>query len=147
MTTIIYTDGACKGNPGPGGWAYVLEHGGKVITSAGSERGTTNNRMELMGAIRGLEYAHQMKGLERARVVTDSAYLVNGITGHIHGWLERGWKTVAKKPVANQDLWERLYPLAYGSLLVTWQWVKGHAGHAGNEMADTLASRAAASCK
>lgn len=125
----------------------MLENNGKVITSAGSERDTTNNRMELMGAIRGLEYAHQMKGLKRVRVVTDSAYVVNGITGYIHGWLERDWKTVAKKPVANQDLWERLYPLAYGPLLVTWQWVKGHAGHAGNEMADTLASRAAASCK
>ncbi len=137
---FVFTDGACSGNPGPGGWGVVLEarEGGALIKSrelSGGEAETTNNRMELMAAIRALEV------LERASVltvVTDSVYLKDGITGWIHGWKKNGWKTAAKKPVKNDDLWQRL-DAARARHDVTWEWIKGHAGHEQNERADELA--------
>ena len=141
MTSLFaYTDGACSGNPGPGGWGVVLEarDGERLMKSrdlSGAEQDTTNNRMELMAAIAALET------LERASeitVVTDSKYLKDGITGWIHGWKRNGWKTAAKKPVKNADLWQRLDD-AQRRHRVTWEWLKGHAGHAQNERADALA--------
>ena len=137
---FAFTDGACSGNPGPGGWGVVLEarEGETLIKSrelSGGEAETTNNRMELMAAIMALEV------LERASiltVVTDSFYLKDGITGWIHGWKKNGWKTAAKKPVKNDDLWQRL-DAAQARHDVTWEWIKGHAGHEQNERADKLA--------
>ncbi|MDH3667351.1 MAG: ribonuclease HI [Paracoccaceae bacterium] len=137
---FAFTDGACSGNPGPGGWGVVLEarEGETLIKSrelSGGEAETTNNRMELMAAIMALEV------LERASiltVVTDSVYLKDGITGWIHGWKKNGWKTAAKKPVKNDDLWQRL-DAAQARHDVTWEWIKGHAGHEQNERADKLA--------
>jgi ribonuclease HI len=135
-----YTDGACSGNPGPGGWGALLlaREGDTTVKERelkGGEAQTTNNRMELMAAIRALE------ALERASeitVVTDSAYVKNGVTGWIHGWKRNGWKTAAKKPVKNAELWQRLDE-AQARHRVTWKWIKGHAGHAENERADELA--------
>jgi len=137
---FAYTDGACSGNPGPGGWGVVLEawDGADLLKArelSGGEALTTNNRMELMAAIAALE------ALERAAVitlVTDSVYLRDGITGWIHGWKRNGWKTADRKPVKNDDLWQRL-DAVQARHKVTWQWVKGHAGHAQNERADELA--------
>lgn len=137
---FAYTDGACSGNPGPGGWGALLRamDGGAIIKERelkGGEALTTNNKMELMAAIAALE------ALERAStitVVTDSNYVKNGITSWIHGWKLNGWKNAAKKPVANADLWQRLDE-AQARHTVTWKWVKGHAGHAENERADELA--------
>ncbi len=135
-----YTDGACSGNPGPGGWGALLRatDGDKILKERelkGGEAETTNNRMELLAAINALE------ALERAStltVVTDSAYVKNGVTGWIHGWKRNGWKTSNKKPVKNVDLWQRL-EAAQERHNVTWEWVKGHAGHPENERADELA--------
>ena len=141
MTALFaYTDGACSGNPGPGGWGVVLEarDGEALVKSrelSGAEPETTNNRMEMMAAIAALET------LERAStitVVTDSTYLKDGITGWIHGWKANGWKTAAKKPVKNTDLWQRL-DAAQARHRVTWEWIKGHAGQVQNERADALA--------
>ena len=137
---FAYTDGACSGNPGPGGWGALLRamDGGRIVKERelkGGEALTTNNKMELMAAIAALE------ALERAStitVVTDSNYVKNGITSWIHGWKRNGWKNAAKKPVANADLWQRL-DAAQARHTVTWKWVKGHAGHAENERADELA--------
>jgi len=137
---FAYTDGACSGNPGPGGWGALLiaRDGDTVVKSrelCGGEAETTNNRMELLAAITALET------LERATVltiVTDSSYVKDGITKWIHGWKARGWKTAAKKPVKNEDLWRRL-EAATERHRVTWEWVKGHAGHPENEKADELA--------
>ncbi len=131
----IYTDGACSGNPGPGGWGAVLSFRTRERELSGGEPETTNNRMELMAAIRALE---ALKRPVRARVHTDSEYLQKGITEWIHAWKARGWKTAAKKPVKNKDLWQRL-DLALGRHEVAWHWIKGHAGHPGNEHADALA--------
>ncbi|MEL6196443.1 MAG: ribonuclease HI [Pseudomonadota bacterium] len=135
-----YTDGACSGNPGPGGWGAVLEavRGGDVIKTrelAGGEAETTNNRMELMAAIMALEALERPSEIT---VVTDSSYLKDGITGWIHGWKRNGWKTAAKKPVKNVELWQRLDE-AQARHRVAWAWVKGHAGHPQNERADSLA--------
>ena len=135
-----FTDGACSGNPGPGGWGALLQarEGGVVSRERelrGGERLTTNNRMELMAAIAALE------ALERAAaitIVTDSAYVKGGLTGWIHGWKRNGWRTADKKPVKNEDLWRRLDAAAQAHQ-VTWEWVKGHAGHPENERADELA--------
>ncbi len=135
-----YTDGACSGNPGPGGWGVLLRatQDGEIIKERelnGGEALTTNNQMELMAAIMALET------LERAStitVTTDSAYVKNGVTGWIHGWKRNGWKTAAKKPVKNVELWQRL-DTAQARHDVTWEWVKGHAGHPENEKADELA--------
>ncbi|MCH2068063.1 ribonuclease HI [Shimia sp.] len=137
---IAYTDGACSGNPGPGGWGTLLQakDGDTVVKERelkGGAENTTNNKMELMAAIMALET------LERAStitVVTDSTYVKNGVTGWIFGWKKNGWKTSAKKPVKNADLWQRL-DAAQARHQVTWEWVKGHAGHPENERADELA--------
>ena len=131
----IFTDGACSGNPGPGGWGAVLRYKDKERELKGGERETTNNRMEMMAAIVALET------LKRASTVdlhTDSTYLRDGITKWIHGWKRNGWKTAAKKPGKNVDLWRRLEK-ALERHEVSWHWVKGHAGHPENERADALA--------
>jgi len=132
---LIYTDGACSGNPGPGGWGAILRFGELEKELSGGERNTTNNRMELTAAISALE------ALKRPAVVdltTDSQYVRDGITKWIHGWKRNGWRTADKKPVKNVDLWQRL-DTALGQHQVRWHWVRGHAGHAENERADQLA--------
>ncbi|MEJ1157776.1 ribonuclease HI [Prosthecomicrobium sp. N25] len=131
----IYTDGACSGNPGPGGWGAILRFRGAEKELKGGEADTTNNRMEMMAAISALE---ALKRPCKADVYTDSAYLRGGITGWIHGWKRNGWRTADKKPVKNADLWQRL-DLALKPHDIVWHWVKGHAGHPENERADELA--------
>ena len=136
-TTVAYTDGACKGNPGAGGWgAHLIFSDGRTQDLYGGDKETTNNRMELMGAIQALTHSPLEQNLE---IWTDSSYVKNGITEWIDGWKKRGWKTASKKPVANQDLWQQLDALTQ-KRDVEWHWVKGHAGHAGNEKADELAN-------
>ncbi|KMK65853.1 ribonuclease HI [Puniceibacterium sp. IMCC21224] len=141
MTELIaYTDGACSGNPGPGGWGALLQaiEGGAVVKERelkGGEAGTTNNRMELLGAIHALEALARPTTIT---IVTDSAYVKNGVTSWIHGWKRNGWKTANRKPVKNVELWQRLDE-AQARHNVTWKWVKGHAGHPENERADALA--------
>jgi ribonuclease HI len=141
MTEIFaYTDGACSGNPGPGGWGVLMiaRDGDKVLRErelSGGAPETTNNRMELMAAISALEALERKAALT---LVTDSVYVRDGLTRWIHGWKRNGWKTAAKKPVKNDDLWKRL-DAAAASHDVTWEWVKGHAGHPENERADALA--------
>ncbi|MCA1749084.1 MAG: ribonuclease HI [Sphingomonadales bacterium] len=135
----IFTDGSCKGNPGPGGWGVVLRAGSREKELSGGEPDTTNNRMELMAAIRGLE---ALKGAQKVRLTTDSVYVRDGITRWIHGWQKNGWRTAAKKPVKNADLWQRLLDAA-APHEIDWHWVKGHAGHPENDRADGLASAAA----
>ncbi|MEO0743949.1 MAG: ribonuclease HI [Pseudomonadota bacterium] len=137
---VAYTDGACSGNPGPGGWGVLLQarDGGTVVKERelkGGAAATTNNQMELMAAITALETLERASTLT---IVTDSNYVKNGITSWIHGWKRNGWKNAAKKPVANAELWQRL-DTAQARHEVTWKWVKGHAGHAENERADALA--------
>ncbi|TDL75001.1 ribonuclease HI [Palleronia sediminis] len=137
---FAYTDGACSGNPGPGGWGALLcaRENGEVVKSRdlkGGEKLTTNNRMELLAAISALESLGRSC---RITVVTDSQYVKNGVTSWIHGWKRNGWKTSAKKPVKNDDLWKRL-DAAQARHDVRWEWVKGHAGHPENERADALA--------
>ena len=131
----IYTDGACSGNPGPGGWGAILIFGEHRKELNGGERDTTNNRMELLAAIESLE---ALKRPSTVDLFTDSAYVKNGITSWIHGWKRNGWKTADKKPVKNVELWQRL-DAALASHTVSWHWVKGHAGHPENERADELA--------
>lgn len=133
----IYTDGACRGNPGPGGWGVLLRADQHEKTLCGGERETTNNRMELMAAIQGLE---ALKKPCKVALFTDSKYVKDGISSWIVNWKKRGWKTAAKKPVKNDDLWKRL-DLARGRHEVDWRWVKGHAGDPGNERADQLANQ------
>ncbi|MFN3825085.1 MAG: ribonuclease HI [Pseudorhodobacter sp.] len=138
---FAYTDGACSGNPGPGGWGVLMlarEEGGTVVkerTLQGGEPDTTNNRMELLAAISALETLARPSELT---IVTDSAYVKNGVTTWIHGWKRNGWKTADRKPVKNIDLWQRL-DVAQARHKVIWKWIKGHAGHAENERADELA--------
>jgi ribonuclease HI len=134
----IYADGACRGNPGPGGWGAVLREGGRERELRGFEPATTNNRMELTAVIRALE---ALGPGARVRAYTDSQYVQKGISVWIHDWKRRGWRTADKKPVKNQDLWMRLDELARGHH-VEWHWVKGHAGHPENERADALANQA-----
>lgn len=134
---IIHTDGACKGNPGPGGWGAIIQFGDKTKEMSGGEPLTTNNRMELTAAIMALEALTRPCRID---LHTDSKYVMDGITGWIHGWKARGWKTADKKPVKNDDLWKRL-DIARARHEVKWHWVKGHAGHALNERADQLANR------
>ncbi|MDB2437913.1 ribonuclease HI [Hellea sp.] len=134
---VIYTDGACSGNPGPGGWGVLMQFGGKEKTLKGGEKDTTNNRMEMMAAIKALEAIKPgFKG--SVTLWTDSTYVMKGITEWIHGWKKRGWKKSDKKPVVNVDLWKQLDALN-AERNVTWKWVKGHAGIDGNERADELA--------
>lgn len=137
---LAFTDGACSGNPGPGGWGAVLRWRGTEKELKGGEAQTTNNRMELMAAIAALE---SLKRPLPVDLYTDSQYLRLGITGWIHGWKKNGWKTADKKPVKNVDLWQRL-ELAANLHQVKWHWVKGHAGHPENERADALARAAIA---
>lgn len=134
----IYTDGACRGNPGPGGWGALLCYGGKQKRLSGAEAHTTNNRMELMAAIMALEALTRSC---QVRLTTDSTYVKKGITEWISQWKRRGWRTADKKPVKNADLWERL-DVAAQRHRVEWHWVKGHAGHPENEEADELANAA-----
>ncbi len=136
----IFTDGACSGNPGPGGWGAVLRYKGVEKELSGGDPQTTNNRMELMAAIAALEALTKPSTVE---LTTDSTYLRDGITRWIHDWKARGWKTAAKKPVKNQDLWQRL-EASLTHHQVTWHWVRGHTGHAENERADRLARQAVA---
>ena len=131
----IFTDGACSGNPGPGGWGAILRFRGVEKELSGGAPATTNNRMELMAAIAGLE---ALKRPCRVRLYSDSQYLRDGITKWIHGWKQRGWRTADKKPVKNVDLWQRLEAAAERHQ-VDWIWVRGHAGHPENERADALA--------
>jgi len=133
-----YTDGACRGNPGPGGWGVLLRYNRHEKELYGAEVETTNNRMELMAAIMALEALSQECQIT---ITTDSKYVMQGISEWIVNWKKRGWKTAAKKPVKNQDLWVRLDEQVQQHH-VTWEWVKGHTGHEGNEMADQLANRA-----
>jgi ribonuclease HI len=133
----IYTDGACKGNPGPGGWGALLRMGGKEKELFGGEAATTNNRMELMAVIRALE---ALKRPCAVRVHTDSVYVQKGISEWVHNWKKNGWRTSAKQPVKNADLWRELDEIA-AKHQVKWLWVKGHAGHVENERADGLANR------
>lgn len=135
----IFTDGACKGNPGPGGWGALLRLGGNEKELSGGEAETTNNRMEMMAAIRALDALKRPCAVD---LYTDSTYVRDGITKWIFGWKKNGWRNAGKKPVANADLWQEL-DRAAARHQVTWHWVKGHAGHEGNERADRLASDAA----
>jgi ribonuclease HI len=134
----IYTDGACRGNPGPGGWAALLSSGEREKELSGAEALTTNNRMELTAVIRALE---ALKRPSEVRIYTDSEYVRRGITEWVRSWKTRGWKTADRKPVKNQDLWERLDVLAAGHK-IEWRWVKGHSGVPGNERVDRLANEA-----
>ena len=136
-TIEIYTDGACRGNPGPGGWGAVLIAGGRRKTLHGGDSATTNNRMELTAAIEAL---NALKGRRDVVLYTDSKYVMDGIKTWLPNWKKRGWKTAAKKPVKNQDLWQALDAAATRHD-VTWKWVRGHTGNAGNEEADALANR------
>ena len=135
-TIEVFTDGACRGNPGPGGWGALLRLNGEETELFGGERETTNNRMELMGAIRALE---AISDGSEVHLTTDSQYVRQGITNWIVGWKRNGWKTAAKKPVKNQDLWQRLDEQVQ-RLSVRWFWVKGHSGHPDNERVDQLAN-------
>jgi ribonuclease HI len=132
---IVHTDGACSGNPGPGGWGAILVYNGTRKELSGGEAQTTNNRMELMGAIAALE---DLKRPCKVEMHVDSAYVKDGITKWIHGWKRNGWKTADKKPVKNVELWQRL-DKAILTHAISWHWVKGHAGHDENERADELA--------
>lgn len=132
----LYTDGACKGNPGPGGWGALLIYKGVEKELFGGELDTTNNRMELLGAINGLA---ALKRQCQVQLYTDSKYVMQGIEEWLANWKARGWKTASKQPVKNVDLWQRLDALVQQHK-VTWHWVKGHAGHQGNERADQLAN-------
>ena len=133
----LYTDGACRGNPGPGGWGALLKYGDSERELYGGQRHTTNNRMELLAAIEGLAAVEESRAIT---LTTDSTYVMKGITEWLAGWKRRGWKTAARKPVANADLWRRLDE-QNSRHMVTWRWIKGHSGHPGNERADALANR------
>ncbi len=140
MTPVeIFTDGACKGNPGPGGWGVVIRSGSREKELSGGEPHTTNNRMELLAAIRGLE---ALKRPCDVTLYTDSIYVRDGISKWIHGWRKNGWRTADRKPVKNAELWQELLTAA-APHRIEWHWVKGHAGHPENERADRLACDAA----
>ena len=139
-TVYLYTDGACKGNPGAGGWGVLMRYWTHEKELFGGEPDTTNNRMELKAVIEGLK---ALKRRSRVQICTDSQYVKNGMESWIHGWKRNGWKTAAKQPVKNADLWRELDEQVAAHDVV-WTWVKGHAGHAENERADALANRGAA---
>ena len=143
MVIELYTDGACRGNPGPGGWGVLLRREGEDQHHCGGEINTTNNRMELQAAIEGLRLLNDDSDV---LLVTDSQYVRKGITEWIVNWKRNGWRTAAKKPVKNAELWKRL-DTACGPHQVVWQWVKGHAGHPENERADALARQGMAAFK
>ena len=134
-SVTIHTDGACSGNPGPGGWGAILRSGAHEKELSGGEKATTNNRMELMAAIKALE---ALKKPSEITLYTDSRYVMDGVTKWIFNWKKNGWKTSDKKPVKNEDLWRTLDAAAFPHT-ITWRWVKGHAGHPENERADALA--------
>ena len=138
-TVQIFTDGACKGNPGPGGWAALLRFGGNEKIISGHDRDSTNNRMEITAVIRAFS---TLKEPCRVELFSDSKYVIDGITKWVNGWQKRGWKTAAKKPVLNEDLWRELIHAVEGHD-VNWHWVKGHSGHPENERVDQLASNEA----
>ena len=138
LKVVMYTDGACRGNPGPGGWGVLLRHNGHEKTLYGAEAETTNNRMELMAAIQALE---SLTRPCKVRLTTDSQYVMKGIQEWMVNWKRRGWKTAAGKPVKNVDLWQRLDE-ATRAHDIDWAWVKGHSGHPENEQADALANKA-----
>ena len=140
----IWTDGACKGNPGVGGWGALLRHGAHEKTLCGGEADTTNNRMELMAAIMALEALNRPC---HVALSTDSRYVQQGILNWVQNWIKKGWKTASNKPVSNQDLWQRLLEAEKRHLSVDWRWVKGHAGHPENERADDLATGAIAQAR
>lgn len=142
-TVDIWTDGACSGNPGPGGWGAVLRYGETEKELSGAEPATTNNRMELMAAIQALD---ALKRPSKVRLHTDSKYVMDGLTKWIHGWKKNGWKTAAKKPVMNEDLW-RLLDAANARHEVQWKWVKGHSDDVMNDRADALARGAIATLR
>ena len=139
MTQVVemFTDGACRGNPGPGGWGVLLRFGGAEKTLYGGEQKTTNNRMELKAVIKGLE---ALKKSCKVEITTDSKYVLSGITEWLPNWKKRNWKTASKKPVLNVELWQQLDELV-SSHEIEWKWVKGHSGHPENELADELANR------
>lgn len=137
MRVTIYTDGACKGNPGPGGWGALLIYNGKEKELCGGEAHTTNNRMELMAAIKALEAINKEIPID---LYTDSTYLRQGMNEWIHNWKKNGWKNASRKPVKNADLWQTLDALR-SNHSITWHWVKAHAGHPENERADALANK------
>lgn len=139
-TVYLYTDGSCKGNPGPGGWGVLMRYGSHEKELFGGEAQTTNNRMELSAVIEGLAALTRPC---RVVICTDSQYVKNGMEKWIHGWKRNGWKTAAKQPVKNAELWQRLDELA-AQHQIEWQWVRGHTGHPENERADELANRGAA---
>lgn len=141
VTVTIYTDGACLGNPGPGGWGAVLQYGSHEKEISGFDPDTTNNRMELTAAIKSLELLTRAATID---LYTDSTYVKNGITSWLANWEKNGWKTSDRKPVKNADLWQRL-SVAVARHTIDWRWVKGHAGHPLNERADALATTAARS--
>ncbi|MEL0001945.1 MAG: ribonuclease HI [Rhodospirillales bacterium] len=138
MSVEIFTDGACSGNPGPGGWGAILRYKGTEKELSGGEALTTNNRMELMAAIAALEALNRPSSV---RLTTDSVYVRDGISKWLHNWKRNGWKTAAKKPVKNDDLWRRL-DAAQAPHTIEWLWIKGHAGHIENERCDALARAA-----
>ena len=140
-TVSLYTDGACKGNPGKGGWGVLMRYGSHEKELFGGEAHTTNNRMELTAIIQGLAALNRPCAVV---IYTDSQYVKNGMEQWIHGWKKNGWKTAAKQPVKNEDLWRQLDQLA-AQHQIQWQWVRGHAGHAENERADALANQGVAS--
>ena len=150
----IYTDGGCSGNPGPGGWAYVMvikTFQGETVAAEdwGAEHNTTNNRMELMAVISALKALKEKKGLPRQiTLYTDSQYVQKGITEWIQNWKARDWKTADKKPVKNKDLWQELDSISFaGDYSINWQWIKGHAGNVYNERCDSLTQKAIASIR
>lgn len=137
MVTEIFTDGACRGNPGPGGWGALLRHGKTEKELFGGARDTTNNRMEMTAVIVAL---NELKRPAKVRIITDSKYVMQGVTEWMDGWKKKGWKTASRSPVKNVDLWQEI-DAAIARHDIEWQWVKGHAGHAENERADALANR------
>jgi ribonuclease HI len=139
----IFTDGACSGNPGPGGYGAILKYGENVKEISGCEKTTTNNRMELTAIIEALK---QLKRPCKVRIVTDSTYVVNGMTKWIHGWIKRNWVNSQKKPVLNKDLWAKLLTTSKPHQ-IEWKWIKGHHGHRENERCDELARKSIKQCK